>query len=291
MPTAEVDIDEALVRGLLVDQYPDLAELRLVEVANGWDNVLYRLGPDLTIRLPRRQVAATLVEHEQRWLPVLAPSLPLPVPTPVRIGRPALGYPWAWSVCLWLPGDVAAGRRLDEPGREARRLGHFVRALHQPAPNDAPFNPVRGRPLADRAPAVAARIDQLGDTVNGSAVAHRWVSLVATRPWERPPVWIHGDLHPANVLVDKGRIAGIIDFGDLSFGDPATDLAVAWMLFHPAARIAFRDACGEVDDDTWARAQGWALHLALAFLANSADNPIMAAIGRRTLAAVLADAS
>jgi aminoglycoside phosphotransferase (APT) family kinase protein len=289
MPPAEVMVDENLVRRLLRDQHPDLAGRQLVHEANGWDNVLFRLGEDLSVRLPRRAAAAVLIEHEQRWVPSLARALPVPVPVPVRSGRPALGYPWPWSVCRWLPGAISAGRPLADPAEEARRLGAFLAAMHHPAPADAPVNPVRGRPLAGRAFAVDERIRQLGATIDREAVERRWEELVQAPPWREGPVWIHGDLHPANVLVDAGAISGVIDFGDLAAGDPAVDLAVAWMLFDRRDHEPFRVAAGDVDQDTWTRGRGWALHLALAFLANSADNPVMAGIGRRTLAAVLGD--
>jgi aminoglycoside phosphotransferase (APT) family kinase protein len=141
MPSAEVTIDEELVRRLLGEQHPDLGALDLALVANGWDNVLFRLGEHLCVRLPRRAAAAVLIEHEQRWLPSLAPTLPLPVPVPIRRGRPGAGYPWAWSVCRWLPGEIAAGRVVADQQREARRLGAFMAALHRTAPLDAPCNP------------------------------------------------------------------------------------------------------------------------------------------------------
>jgi aminoglycoside phosphotransferase (APT) family kinase protein len=289
MPAAEVPVDEDVVRRLLAAQHPDLADLRLVLLANGWDNVLYRLGPELVVRLPRRQIAAVLVEHEQRWLPTLAPLLPLPIPAPLRVGRPDDGYPWAWSVVPWLRGEVAASVGVVDPTAEAHRLGAFLNALHRPAPADAPVNAVRGGPLAERAFAVAERLERLAGFVDGPALHRRWEHSLAAAPWAGPPLWLHGDLHTANLLVEAGRLSAVIDFGDITSGDPATDLAVAWMLFDPGDRHVFRAACGTTDDDTWRRARGWALHLALAYLASSADNPLMAGIGRHTVDAVLTD--
>ena len=289
MPAAEVDVDEELVQALLAAQHPDLAGLPLRLLANGWDNVSYRLGTDLVVRLPRREVAAVLLEHEQRWLPVLAPRLPLPIPAPVRIGRPQGTYPWSWSVVPWQPGRIAATTAIADPAAEARRLGAFTAALHRPAPADAPVNPVRGGPLGERAFAFEERLERLGAAVESAAVRDRWDESVAAAPWSGPPVWLHGDLHTANVLVDGGALSAVIDFGDITGGDPATDLAVAWMLFEPDDRGTLRQECGTSDDDTWRRARGWALHLALAYLAHSADNALMASIGRRALDAVLAD--
>ena len=289
MPAAEIDIDEALVRSLLAEQHPDLADLPLEPLAYGWDNAMFRLGGELVVRLPRRQLAAVLVEHEQRWLPDLAPRLPLPIPVPLRQGRPSGPYPWSWSVCPWLPGDVASTTPPGDLDHTARVLGDFVAAMHVPAPRAAPENPFRGVPLVERDEIMRERVDQLGDLLDRGEVISCWDEVLAIPPWSGPPLWLHGDLHPFNLLVHQGRLSAVIDFGDLTSGDPATDLAVAWMLFPPDLRPAFRAAAGEVDDDTWARARGWALSLGVAYIAHSADNSMFATLARRTIEAVLAE--
>ena len=292
MPVAEVAVDTDLVARLVGSQFPALLDHRdLRPHAFGWDNVVYRLGDDLAVRLPRRAAGAALVEREQRWLPELAPTLPLPIPAPLRAGRPGEGYPWRWSICPWLPGDIAARTPPAEPVVAAETLGRVVAARHQPAPADAPANPVRGVPLVARDEATRRWLDQLGAEVPAAAVLVRWEQAVAVAPWHGRPRWLHGDLHPANLLVDGGSLAAVIDFGDLTAGDPATDLAVAWMLFDAGpARAAFRHHAGYAGDEpTWRRAHGWALGLALAYLANSADHEVIAALGRRTLEAVLDD--
>ena len=292
MPPAEVSVSADLVRRLLAAQQPDLAHLPITVMANGWDNLICHLGSDLLVRLPRRAMAADLVVHEIRWLPVLAPRLPLPVPVPVRAGRPALHYPWQWSVVPFLPGQIAALEPPADLDAAAVSLGRFLAALHIPAPPEAPVNPYRGGPLPDRSDVVAQRAQQLGDLIDRPAVLRQWGTALAAPRWDRPPVWLHGDLHPANILVEHGRISGVIDFGDLTSGDPATDLAVAWMLLPAPSHDVFRDAYhaasgSPADDGTWARARGWALALALVFLVSSADNPLMARIGRRAIDAVL----
>jgi aminoglycoside phosphotransferase (APT) family kinase protein len=292
MPAAEVSVSPGLVRRLLAAQHPDLARLPIEVMANGWDNLICRLGGELAVRLPRRAVAAELVVHEQRWLPVLAPRLPLPVPAPVRIGRPTLGYPWPWSIVPFLPGRIAAYDPPADPRDAAASLGGFAGALHVPAAPDAPVNPYRGVALAERSETFIERASQLDGMVDRAGVLRVWEAAVAASRWDGPPMWLHGDLHPANILVDRGRISGVIDFGDVTSGDPATDLAVAWMLLpadcHGAFRDAYRDASGHAaGDDTWARARGWALGLSLAMRANSADTPLMAEIGRRTIDAAL----
>jgi aminoglycoside phosphotransferase (APT) family kinase protein len=293
MPAAEVDVSPDLVRRLLAVQQPDLAELAIELMASGWDNAIYRVGDALVARLPRREAAAELVIHEQRWLPVLAPRLPLPVPAPVRTGQPALGYPWSWSIIPFLPGQAAARTPPADWPDAAASLGRFLAALHVPAPPQAPANAVRGVPLADRSERLAQHLSAASGLADRRAVTHAWQAALAVPAWDQPPLWLHGDLHPANIVVYRGRISGVIDFGDITSGDPATDLSAAWMLlpaqYHDVFRGAYRPAGQHAaSDQTWARARGWALALALAMLANSADNPQMAGIGRRTLAAVLA---
>ena len=290
-PAAEFPVDSALVRRLLADQHPDLARLPVRAMAAGWDNAMFRLGDSFTVRLPRRQMGGALIRHEQRWLPVLAPRLPLPTPCPVRIGRPALGYPWHWSVCPWLPGVPAAQTPPRDPAAAARTLGAFGAALHIPAPADAPVNPHRGVPLADRAKRVATRLRELTGLIDAPAATALWRHLVAQPPWPGPPLWLHGDLHAFNVLVQDGGISAVLDFGDLTAGDPAPDLAIAWMLFAPPERALFRAAHGGIDDALWARGRGWGLVFALEYLANSADNQPLHDLGRRLLDAVLADAA
>jgi aminoglycoside phosphotransferase (APT) family kinase protein len=289
MPVAEIDVTVDLVRRLLAEQHPDLGGLPLRIVANGWDNVVVRAGDDLAVRMPRRAAAAALVEHEQRWLPELAPRLPLPIPAPVRIGRPGLGYPWSWSVVPWFAGAVAADVPLRDAAREARRLGAFVAALHVEAPSAVPRNPVRAHPVADLDERVAANLDLLSARLDADRSRRRWRELRRAPEWDGPPVWVHGDLHTANLIVADGTLSAVVDFGDIARGDPAVDLAVAWMLFDRVGRAELRRAAGAVDDATWARAQAWALHFALLYLLHSADDPRFARMGTALLAAVLAD--
>ena len=288
MPAAEVEIDAALVRALLTDQHPDLADLELAELAFGWDNVLFRLGAELVVRLPRRRLAVPLVEHEQRWLPELAPRLPLPIPAPERIGVPGPRFGWPWSICPWFPGTSALVATPADLGGTAEVLGGFLRALHEPAPADAPANPFRGIPLAERAARTLEALDHLGPAVDGPLLRARWDELVTTLAWTAPPVWVHGDTHPGNLVVDDGKLTAVVDFGDLCAGDPASDLAVGWMLFPAEDRSRFRSALG-ADDDLWTRGRAWALAIGVSLLASSADNPSYAAMAERTLTAVLED--
>jgi aminoglycoside phosphotransferase (APT) family kinase protein len=296
MPAADVDVSSDLVQRLLAEQFPDLAHLTVEFMANGWDNTMFRVGDELLARLPRREPAASILLNEQRWLPVIAPALQLPIPYPERTGLPAHGYPWSWSVVPYLPGVPATDAdRLDLPG-VAAAIGGFLGSLHAPAPPDAPVNSVRGVPLAARAEAFTANLQSVSGQVSMDAVLRLWRGALAARAYEGPPVWLHGDLHPANILVHHGQVSAVIDFGDITSGDPAGDLSVAWMLLPLQSHAAFRDAyrgtknCSVVtasDHAVWTRARGWALNLAIAFLAHSDDNPQLLNVGRRTLRRVL----
>ncbi len=291
MPAAEVEISAGLVRRLLAGQHPDLAERTVEFLANGWDNELYRVGDGLIARLPRRAMAARIIENEQRWLPGLAARLPLPIPAPERIGVPGCGYPYAWSVVPYLPGAPAAEAGSFDPAQAAAAVGGFLGALHAPAPPDAPANPFRGVPLAERAGSVAANLALIGGQVDENAVRRAWDAALAAPGYDGPPAWLHGDLHPLNILVNDGQVSAVIDFGDITAGDPASDLSVAWMLLpadaQPGFWRAYQEAGGRGDDALRARARGWALNLAIVFLAHSEDNPALRDIGRRTLGLIV----
>ncbi|MCP4227534.1 MAG: aminoglycoside phosphotransferase family protein [Actinomycetia bacterium] len=291
MPAAEIEISEELVRGLLNDQHPDLADLEIRALANGWDNALYRLGRELIVRLPRRQLAATHVAHELTWLPRLAPHLPLLIPVPVRAGHPSDRYPWCWSIVPWFDGASVGTSPFADPALAATQLGGFLAALHQTAPPDAPANPYRGGPLADRSEITMERLAVISDQVDTEAVLSAWLATSARPPWDGPPLWIHGDLHPLNMIRVDNELVAIIDFGDLTGGDPATDLLAGWALFDEPHRAIFRAAADSasrpIDDDMWERGRGWAITHSLALLANSADSPMLAAISQRALDAAV----
>lgn len=289
MPGAEIEVSSRLVSDLLETQRPDLTGLAVAPIGFGWDNFSFLVGDDLVARLPRREAAVQLVDNEVRWLPEIASRLTLPVPTPVFVGEPGLGYPWRWTLVPWIPGDRVSRAEDFETRSGATDLGAFLRALHEPAPVEAPRNPFRGIPLMERDGATRERIGALTMYLDPAVVLSVWEAALEVQTDDGPPVWIHGDLHPANLLSVDGRLSGVIDFGDVASGDPATDLAVAWMLFGTEDRQLFRQEYGGVTTSTWDRARGWAISLAVAVLANSADNPEMEAIGRVTLERVLAD--
>ncbi|HEY9294247.1 MAG TPA: aminoglycoside phosphotransferase family protein [Microlunatus sp.] len=288
MPAAEIEITVPLVQKLIKEQHPDLSA-PLSMIANGWDNVIFRLGDDLLVRLPRRQAAAQLVINEQQWLPVIADALPVRTPVPVRVGRPTEDFPWWWTIGPWLPGRSLIDVEVAERSRYASPLADFLAALHRPAPAAAPHNPVRGVPLADRA-ALAAEHLGSGLVPDSDRLAALWEQLLQTPAWTEDPVWVHGDPHPANLLVDHDQLTGVIDFGDINRGDPATDLAAGWLSFDAAGRAAFHDRYRQLTGmaaATWDRARGWALAIGMALLVNSDDHPQLAAVGRHALAEVL----
>jgi aminoglycoside phosphotransferase (APT) family kinase protein len=285
-------IDVSLVHTLLIEQHPDLQRLPLTQVGDGWDNAVFRLGDDLAVRLPRRAASAPMIEHEQRWLPELAPRLPLPIPTPIRVGRPGSGFPWSWSIVPWFPGTNASTETIREPQAVAVALGRFLRALHQPAPEDAPRSPFRSIPLDARTARLHEHLDQLQDVITRERVLALWDRLVVTPRWAGPPMWIHGDLHPANLLLVDDQLAAVIDFGDITSGDPATDLSVMWMLLPPEHRETLFTAAGRqrsnaADDQMWRRARGWALAIGVAVVALGRDGNPLTEMGKRTIEAAL----
>ncbi len=290
IPPAEVEVDEDLVRALLRDQHPDLADLPVHPYATGWDNVTFRLGDEFAVRMPRISGAVPLLRSEQRWLPLLAEMLPVPVPVPVRAGVAGPGYPWPWSVLRWVPGRSAEHGE-PAPG-EAPAFGRFLAALHRPAPAEAPRSTYRGVPL-NTLDSVARRLALLpGLTadlpVDWTELARFW-DAAREVPCDVPETWVHGDLHPKNIVVDDGRFAAVLDWGDMSVGDRATDLAAAWMLFPVTAHDALWEAYGPVSESTRTRALGWALFFGTMLLETGiANDPPFAEIGRRTLTRVAA---
>ena len=290
--TAAAPTDADLVRRLLLEQHPDLGHLELTQVGEGWDNAVFRLGDELAVRLPRRSATAALIENEQRWLPELAPRLPFPVPAPVRVGRPGSAFPWPWSIVPWFAGATAMSDPPSDFGPLAAGLGAFVGALHQPAPADAPHNPWRSIPLDARTARLHEHLDQLHDTVSRERILALWDRLVVTPRWAGPPVWIHGDLHPGNLLLAGGQLAAVLDFGDVASGDPATDLSVMWMLLPPEHRgtlftAAGRDRSNELDEQVWRRARGWALAIGVAVVALGQAGNSLAELGRKTIDSAL----
>ena len=295
MHADEVATDAALVRRLLAAQFPQWAGLAITPVpSSGTDHALYRLGGELCVRLPRIARAVAQVEKEQRWLPRLAPLLPLAIPEPVAEGTPGEGYPFPWSVYAWVPGEDASAENVADLRDLARALGHFVTALQAVdlagGPEPGPKNFFRGVPLAVLDAYTRGNISKLAGELDAAAVTAEWEGALRAPVWPGPPTWIHGDLSATNLLVADGRLRAVIDFGGMAVGDPACDLLVAWTpLFTAEARDAYRAAVA-LDDVTWARGRGWALYCGLAQLAYyTADtNPVLVQSARHGIAELLA---
>ena len=284
-PEAEVNIGESLIAELLADQHPELAGLDLLEVASGFDNSIWRLGSDLVVRLPRRAAAVPLMLNELKWLPRFAPQLPLTISAPIRRGEPSALFEWPWSVALWIEGIPGNTVDVATAGASATLLGTFLRSLHQPAPVDAPTNLFRGVSLRALESAFTTRLRAIdAGVLDHAVVSDLWESAASARPAQTPPVWIHGDMHPANAIFHDGRLVGVIDFGDLCGGDPATDLAGALLSLPFEALAAFFTAYGEVDRASVRRTIGWALHFGVMFiLLGASDEPTYGPIGQRAI--------
>ncbi|MFB8212692.1 aminoglycoside phosphotransferase family protein [Streptomyces sp. NPDC056010] len=270
-PQARADLAPELIRSLLRDQHPDLAELPLSLAARGWDNQLWRLGDGLAVRLPWATSSADeLLLKEHAWVPGLAPGLPLPVPVPQRLGVPSERFPRPWLVTTWVPGEPGDRVPVTRGEDAADVLARFLSALHQVAPDGAPAGRGRGGPLGPygehfgRALGVVAERELF---VDADGVRRVWDDAVAAPDWDGPALWLHGDLHPANVLTANGTFCGVIDFGDLFAGDPACDLAAAWILLPDNGVDRFYAAYDPAPDvATLRRARGWAVLRALSGL-------------------------
>ncbi|KZC94475.1 MULTISPECIES: aminoglycoside phosphotransferase family protein [Clavibacter] len=269
-----ITVDVPQVRRLLAEQLPAWAGLPVTPVdPGGWDNRTFRLGDDMLVRLPSAAPYALAVAKEQRWLPLLAPALPQPIPVPLAEGRPGAGYPFPWSVYRWIAGETARSERVADPVRFAEDLADLVRALRgvdaTGGPRPGAHNWFRGAPLRTYDAGTRAALRDLGGRVDADRAMGVWTRALGAS-WRDDDVWFHGDLAAGNILLDRGELCGVIDFGTCGVGDPSCDLAVAWTLLTDDGRRAFRDRL-PVDDDAWARGRGWAIWKALTTCAGDAD--------------------
>lgn len=289
MHEGEVDVDGDLVRRLLAGQFPQWAGMPVDAVeSTGTVNAIYRLGAELCVRLPRVEAWAGDLVKELRWLPRLAPGLPLAVPEPLAEGAPALGYPFRWAVYRWLDGEPLAPDRAGGDRRVAEDLGRFVSDLRRIDPTGGPRSP-RDWPLETRDAEARALIESLRGVLDTDAMTAAWETALRAPAWGGSGVWTHGDLLPSNLLVVGQRLGAVIDFGSVGVGDPAVDVIPAWSVVVGDARSAFRDAV-DVDDATWDRARGFALHQALLIIPYYPEtNPGFVALAEHTLGEVVAD--
>lgn len=256
----EIITDAAFVGRLIAGQFPEWGDLPVTPVpSSGTDHAMYRLGDEMVVRMPRRPGGGEIIEHEKRWIPVLAPHLPVEVPMPFGMGKPDLGYPYPWLLLPWLDGVNPVVNHVADPHRLAGDLANFIAAMRRIDPNDAPAT---GLTLAQRDAQVRSDIDALRGEIDTDAVAAAWEAALLIPEHHDPPVWNHGDLAPGNILLLNDRLHAVIDFSGAGVGDSAVDLQVAWNLLPAEARGTFRDALN-ADDHTWQRARGRALAQAL----------------------------
>ncbi|MEU0875210.1 phosphotransferase [Nocardia brasiliensis] len=254
----EIEVSAELVRALLREQHPDLAGLAIREVVGGWGNQMWRLGDELVVRMQRMDPTPELQLKERRWLPVLAPRLPLPVPRPVRFGAPSERFPKHWTVMTWVPGEPLDHASINRGADAADTLAGFLRALHVAAPAEAPTAKDRGAHPRIYTGGFENFLRAVALDGIAADVRDVWADATAAPAWAGPPVWVHGDLHPANVVVSNGTISGIIDFGDMFAGDPAWDLAAAWVLLPAGTATRFFDTYAHADESAIRRARGLA---------------------------------
>jgi aminoglycoside phosphotransferase (APT) family kinase protein len=295
MHDGEVNTDAHLVRRLLLAQFPEWADLPLSPVESaGTDNAIYRLGDDMSVRLPRIDWAIGQADKEREWLPKLAAHLPLEIPAPLAIGEPDEGYPWGWSIYKWIHGGNLTLDEIPDPTQAAVDLAEFIMSLQKIDAINGPradIHDLRGAPLTTRDANTREAISAMEGLIETESAIGVWEAALRSPEWDRPPVWFHGDLLPGNVLFDQGRASAVIDFSGLGVGDPACDLMIAWSQFSSESRDVFR-ATLDVDDATWARGRGHALSQALIFIPYYLNsNPVGVKNARRVVDEVLADFS
>lgn len=270
----EITIDINIVQGLIASQFPQWRDLSIVPIAeSGWDNRTFHLGNDMLVRLPSSSEHALAVEKEQYWLPKLAPHIPLPVPAPIAIGRPDVGYPCHWSINRWLPGEAATKNNILSMENFAATLAQFLKALQnidtEGGPTAGPHSFYRGGSLSVYDHETKQALAILKDKIDINIANNLWDQALSTS-WQNAPVWVHGDIAPGNLLVFNGQLAAIIDFGQLAVGDPACDLVISWTFLDAESRKVFRDKLN-LDNNTWIRGLAWTLWKALIIAAGITD--------------------
>jgi aminoglycoside phosphotransferase (APT) family kinase protein len=282
-----------LAARLVAEQFPQWAGLPVRRVEpGGWDNVTFRLGADLSLRLPSGPGYAQQVDKEHRWLPVLARQLPVRIPEPLARGAPGCGFPWPWSVYRWLPGTPLAGAHVPDPSALAAELAGFLAALYQidpeGGPPPGPHSCDRGAPVSVLDSEARQSLKALAGEIDTAAAAQVWEEAIAAT-WHGTPVWVHGDVADGNLLMDRGRLSAVIDFGCCAVGDPACDTVIAWTYFSGESRKVFKERL-PVDRATWARGRGWALWKAMLVLVDALrDDPEDARVTKYVIAEVLSD--
>jgi aminoglycoside phosphotransferase (APT) family kinase protein len=271
----KADITAGLVSRLVTTQFPEWAELPVRPVeADGWDNATFRLGDTMSVRLPSAEHYVEAVAKEHRWLPILAPQLPLPIPQPLAIGAPGSGFPWPWSVYRWIDGTPVTTETITDLPQFAADLADFLAALYTIDPAGGPppgtHNFFRGGPLTVYDGETREQLATLTGHLDTALAAEVWQAGLQAA-WRGSPVWFHGDAQPGNLLLDHGRLSAVLDFGTCGIGDPACDITIAWTFLSGDSSRVFRERL-PLDSATWARGRGWAIWKATKVLAAALDN-------------------
>ncbi len=286
-------ITSELVSRLVAAQFPRWASLPVRPVPrDGWDNTTFRLGDDMSVRLPSGDFYVPQVKKEQRWLPVLADALPLPIPRPLGQGSPGCGFGRPWSVYEWIAGETAGIAPIGDLTAFAADLAGFLNALYLVDTADGPppgsQSCYRGGPLTTYDGEARQAIRDLAGLIDTDLAARVWAAALAA-DWHGPPVWVHGDVSPENLLVTDGRLSAVIDFGCCAVGDPACDTVIAWTFLSGASRAEYV-ARLNVDQATWVRGRGWALWKAMIVLVRALESdPADAIATSRVIGEILAD--
>lgn len=283
-----MEITLSVVKNLIAEQFPQWNNLPIEPVEmGGWDNRTFHLGKEMSIRLPSGQCYAEKVKIEQKWLPILAPNLSFRIPEPIAMGNPSKNYPFHWSIYRWIEGKSANILTIDNFQLRyiALQLAQFLNELQMINPIDGPVpgphNFYRGGFLQVYDYEVRLALFQLHDFINVEAARLVWGKALSSE-WNKNPVWIHGDLSAGNILIKDNQLTAVIDFGGMAVGDPACDLVIAWTFLKNESRKVFKTSV-DLDNDTWARARGWALWKALITLSCLKDKTNLEALKQKNI--------
>ena len=261
-----LEVNVKLVKNLIRNQFPKWQHLNVAPIEkSGWDNRTFHLGDDMLVRLPSAERYASQPEKEFEWLPKLSKYISLPIPSPIAKGTPTSEYPFSWTVTRYIQGENAVRERISDMEKFVSDLAKVLNEIHSADTENAPLagqhNFYRGGNLSVYNGETRNAIEKLKDTLPSNKLSDIWNTAVSSR-WEQKNVWVHGDVAVGNLLINKGVLCAVIDFGSSAVGDPACDYVIAWTFFDAKHRNIFFELLG-CDKETIERAKGWALWKAL----------------------------